>query len=338
MAKIRAIKSLITGEESESQPLEATGGTSSTPAEQKEGSALALASEQPAGRSKKRPRKDQIGQHLIDEDSTEHVSTELGDQTEQQPIGPSKSPTSPPVWAPEIKYKGRAVSSADSVYADKDYSLGFNMTNGLILPADMKKHGELSDLKVLRSTAKSIVLSLREAIAENKAQKAEIAKLKAAQEAIEAERDNLSQKVDRAEADKQRAVKSTIARYLAELRKLRDAHKEEKDKVVSDAEDRGYAQREKTYERQVQAYASAGQKRLIEEAKKEATEEVAAAQQIEQTSPEASQDTEDQVADWEVIAVEDADDELEEGLPEHSAEVAEQTLEVAEQTVDLELD
>ena len=53
--------------------------------------------------------------------------------------------------------------------------------------------------------------------------------------------------VDRSEADKQRAVKSTYARYLVELRMLRDAHKEEKDKAVNDAEDKGYAQGEKTY-------------------------------------------------------------------------------------------
>ncbi|GMQ07593.1 hypothetical protein CsSME_00051727 [Camellia sinensis var. sinensis] len=149
MAKIRAIKSMITGELGDSQPPEVSGGTSSTPAEQKEGAVLALGSEHPTGRSKKRPRKDQTGQQLVDENSTEHASAELGDQTEQLLNGPSKTPTPPPVWAPEIKYKGRAVFEADSVYADKDYSLGFNMTKGLILPADMKKHDELSDLKVL---------------------------------------------------------------------------------------------------------------------------------------------------------------------------------------------
>ncbi|XP_028065784.1 uncharacterized protein LOC114268763 [Camellia sinensis] len=257
MAKIRVIKSMITGEEGGSQPLQATGGTSSTPAGQIEGAVLALASEQAAGRSKKRQRKDRSGQQLVDEDSAEHASTELGDQTDQRLPGPSQSPATPSVWAPEYKYQGRAITAADSVYANKDHSLGFNMTKGLILPADMKKHDELSDLKVLRSAAKSIVLaaqknylahermiavrqSLRDAIAENKAQKAEIAKLKAAQEAIAAKRDILSQKVDRADANKQRAVKSSKARYLAELRKLRDALKAEKDKAVDDAEDRGY--------------------------------------------------------------------------------------------------
>ncbi|GMP82964.1 hypothetical protein CsSME_00037056 [Camellia sinensis var. sinensis] len=160
MAKIRAIKSMIIGEEGESQILEATGGTSSTPAGQQEGAVLALASEQPAGQSKKRQRKEQTGPRLADEDSTERVSTELGDQTEQPQTGRSKGPTTLPVWAPEFKYQGRAISAEDSVYADKDYLLGFNLTKGLILPADMKKHDELSDLKVLRSAAKSIVLAM----------------------------------------------------------------------------------------------------------------------------------------------------------------------------------
>ena len=49
MAKIRAIKSMITGEASDSQPPKAAGGTSSTPAVQEEGVVLALASEQAAG-------------------------------------------------------------------------------------------------------------------------------------------------------------------------------------------------------------------------------------------------------------------------------------------------
>ncbi|GMP88145.1 hypothetical protein CsSME_00040227 [Camellia sinensis var. sinensis] len=257
MAKIRAIKSLITGEEDEPQNQEATGGTSSIPAVQGDGVVPALASEQPAGRSKKRPRNEKIGPCLADEDSTDHIPTELGDQTEQPRTSKSKGPA-PPVWAPKFKYQGRAVSVEDSVYADKNYSLGFNLTKGLILPADMKNHDELSDLKVLRSAAKSIVLAaqknylahdrmikvrqrLRDAIAENKAQKDEIAKLKAAQEAVEVERDVLSQKVDRANEDKLQAVKSMKARYLAELRKLRYAHKAERGKAVDDAEDRGYA-------------------------------------------------------------------------------------------------
>ncbi|XP_028053165.1 uncharacterized protein LOC114257583 [Camellia sinensis] len=307
MAKIKAIKSMITGEEGESQKPEATGGTSSTPAGQQEGAVLALASEQPAGRSKKWPRKEQTGPRLADKDSTDRVSIELGDQTEQPQTGKSKGPATPPA-------------------AQKNYLAHDRM------------------IKVRQS--------FRDAIAKNKVQKVEIEKLKAAQDVVAAEGDELRLKVDRAEADKQRAMKSNKARYLAELRKLRDAHKEEKDKAVDDVEDRGYAQGEKTYERQVQAtkdiffqcgwkaaVEKATQNRLIAEARKEAEEEAAAAQQTEQTSPAVSQDADDEeVIDREVVTVEGADNEAEENLPERNVEEAEQTVQVAEQTAELELD
>ncbi|XP_028057312.1 uncharacterized protein LOC114261275 [Camellia sinensis] len=379
MAKIRAIKSMITGKASDSQPPEAAGGTSSTPAAQGEGAVLALASEQAVGRSKKRSRKDKAEQNLADKDSTVHASTDLGDQTEQPITGPSKRSSAPPVWSPKLSYKGRAVSIADSVYADKDYSFGFNMTKGLLLPVDMKKHDELSDLKVLRLAAKSIVLknylahermiavrqSLRDAISDNKAKTAELTNLKAAQEAAEAERDTLSQKLARAEEDKQRVVQLTKARYLAELQKLRDAHKAERDKAVDDGEDRGYVEDERTYEQQVQAtkdiffqcgwkaavekvglgqdaemfqnppaayipayiqaYTSVAQKRLIEKAKKAAEEEAAAVQPTEPNPPEASEGAEDREAEQKVVAVADAETE--------DAEVG-----LAEQNVLLDLD
>ncbi|GMP69617.1 hypothetical protein CsSME_00028812 [Camellia sinensis var. sinensis] len=83
MAKIRAIKSMITGEPSDSQPPEAAEGTSFMPAVQDKGVVLALASEQVAGRSKKRPRRNPAEQHLANEESTEHASADLGNQTEQ---------------------------------------------------------------------------------------------------------------------------------------------------------------------------------------------------------------------------------------------------------------
>ncbi|GMP40086.1 hypothetical protein CsSME_00010663 [Camellia sinensis var. sinensis] len=157
MAKIRAIKSMITGEQNDSQPPEATGGTSSNPAMQAKETVLALASDQGATRFKKRSRKDSAEQHLADEDSAEHASVDLGDQTEQPSAEPSTRSSAHLVWSPEVTYKDRAVSSADSVYAGKDYSLGFNMTKGLLLPANMKKHDELSDLKVQQnSTSKAI--------------------------------------------------------------------------------------------------------------------------------------------------------------------------------------
>ncbi|GMP48022.1 hypothetical protein CsSME_00015524 [Camellia sinensis var. sinensis] len=241
----------------------------------------------------------------------------------------------------------------------------------------MKKHEELSDLKVLRSVVKSIVLvvqknylahermiavrqSLWGAISDNKAKTAELTKLKAALEAAEAECDTLSQKVARAEEDKQRAVQLTKARYLAELHKLQDAHKVERDKAVDDAEDRGYAEGERTYERQVQtttdiffqcgwkaavekvglgqdaemfqnppaayipaymqAYASTAQKRLIEEVKKAADEEVATVQLAEPNPSEAYEGAEDREVEQEFVAVADAEtDDAEVGLAEQNA-------------------
>ncbi|GMP26804.1 hypothetical protein CsSME_00003091 [Camellia sinensis var. sinensis] len=311
---------MITGESSDSQPPETAGGQSSTPAVQKKGAVLALASEQATGRSKKRPRKDQAEQHLVDEDSTEHPSTDLGEQTDQLITEPSVRSSAPPVWSLEMKYKGRAVITADSVYADKDYSFGFNMTKGLLLPADMKKHEELSDLKVIRSAAKSIVLaaqknylahermiamrqSVRDASTDNKAKTIELEKLKATQEEAVAERDRLVEWLARADEDKKNALQVTKARYIAELHKLHEAHK---------------AEGEKAYERQVQgtkdiffqcgwkaaveklglgqdsdmlqnllvafipvhmqAYASAVQKKLIEEAQLAAAAEASPAQ------------------------------------------------------------
>ncbi|GMP88686.1 hypothetical protein CsSME_00040581 [Camellia sinensis var. sinensis] len=96
MSKIRAIKSMIIGEASESQPSEASRGTSSMLVAPEKGAVLALASEQATGRSKKRQRKDMARQHLADEDSTKQASTDLGDQTEQPISEPSKRPSALP--------------------------------------------------------------------------------------------------------------------------------------------------------------------------------------------------------------------------------------------------
>ena len=78
----------------------------------------------------------------------------------------------------------------------------------------------------------------------------------------------------------------------------------------------------------MQAYASATQKRLIEQAKKATEEEATAAQPADQTPHETSETAEDGQAKQEVVATED---ETEEGL-------IEQTTTTAEQTIDIDLD
>lgn len=82
MAKIRAIKSMITSEPSNFQPVEIAEGQTSTPNVQDKGVVLALANEQAASWSKKRLRRNQTEQHLVDKDSTKHPSADLGEQTD----------------------------------------------------------------------------------------------------------------------------------------------------------------------------------------------------------------------------------------------------------------
>ncbi|GMQ01044.1 hypothetical protein CsSME_00047838 [Camellia sinensis var. sinensis] len=113
MAKIWAIESMITGEPSDSQPSKIAREQSFTPAVQEKGAVLALANEQAAGRSKKWPRKDQVEQHFVDEDSTEHLTTDLGEQTNQPITEPFARSSAPPVWSLEMKYKGQAVTTVD---------------------------------------------------------------------------------------------------------------------------------------------------------------------------------------------------------------------------------
>ncbi|GMP50907.1 hypothetical protein CsSME_00017331 [Camellia sinensis var. sinensis] len=83
MEKIRTIKSMITGEPSDSQLAEMTHGQSFQQATQESSPVLALASEQSVGRLKKRQRWASTEQRLVDEDSTELPSANQGEQTEQ---------------------------------------------------------------------------------------------------------------------------------------------------------------------------------------------------------------------------------------------------------------
>ncbi|GMP43696.1 hypothetical protein CsSME_00012960 [Camellia sinensis var. sinensis] len=74
MAKMRVIKSMITGEPN-SQPAKAAGDQSSVPNIPYKRPVLALASEQATGQSKKRSRSAQTEQNLVNEDSVELPSS-----------------------------------------------------------------------------------------------------------------------------------------------------------------------------------------------------------------------------------------------------------------------
>ncbi|CAL5437850.1 unnamed protein product [Camellia sinensis] len=243
MAKIKAIKSMIIAGPSESSQLAEVGECQSTQQTvQETGPVLDLASKRGFSRSRKRARQPSIEQRLVDEDFAELAATEQEEQTERTVTEKVDCTTSLSVWSLDLKYKGRVVTTTDSVYADKDYSLGFNMTKGLLLPTDMKKHKELSDLKVLRygraenylahERMISVQQSLREAIADKKAKMSELEKLRPSLAIL----NNDAKK----------------ARYLVELQKHRAAHQVELKKKVDEAEDRGFAEGERVYERQVE--------------------------------------------------------------------------------------
>ncbi|GMP98844.1 hypothetical protein CsSME_00046569 [Camellia sinensis var. sinensis] len=83
------------------------------------------------------------------------------------------------------------------------------------------------------------------AIADNKEKFAELEKLKASLATVEEEHDRLAKQLAKAEEEKQEAMQATKARYIAKLRKLRDAHKAELEKQVDNAEDRDYVEGEK---------------------------------------------------------------------------------------------
>ncbi|GMP62291.1 hypothetical protein CsSME_00024447 [Camellia sinensis var. sinensis] len=59
-----------------------------------------------------------------------------------------------------MTYKNRTISNTDSVVADKDHTLAFNLAKSVCLPADMEHHDHLTELKAIRSATKSMVLAM----------------------------------------------------------------------------------------------------------------------------------------------------------------------------------
>ncbi|GMP92106.1 hypothetical protein CsSME_00042474 [Camellia sinensis var. sinensis] len=59
-----------------------------------------------------------------------------------------------------MTYKNRAITTTDSVVADKDHTLAFNLAKSVCLPSDMEHHDHLTELKAIRSATKSMVLAM----------------------------------------------------------------------------------------------------------------------------------------------------------------------------------
>lgn len=144
MAKKNRVRALLTE----------TNRSEVPPPFQTQETVVALPSQQPStSRANKRARTNQAEQRLADEDET---------------ILPPNHPPSPQpeledranssVWSPTITFQNRAICATDSVVADKDHTLAFNLAKSVCLPPDMEHHKNLTELKAIRSATKSMIL------------------------------------------------------------------------------------------------------------------------------------------------------------------------------------
>ena len=107
-----------------------------------------------SSRSRKRTRTSLTkSQHLVDADDTV-----LPQSIQPNPELVHSDRASHSEWAPRVTYKNRVVTNIDSVVAEKDHSLAFNLAKSVCLPADMERHDHLIELKAIRSATKSMVL------------------------------------------------------------------------------------------------------------------------------------------------------------------------------------
>ncbi|XP_028068070.1 uncharacterized protein LOC114270697 [Camellia sinensis] len=151
--------------------------------------------------------------------------------------------------------------------------MAFNLAKGVCLPADMRHHDHLTELKALRSSTKSMVLAIqknhiahkrvlelrkatRQAMAEAEAK---TAKLEASQQKtaeLEAKVTRLTGLVTSANADKQRSLTVMKDKYLRELTKLegkKNAEIAELQKKADDADAQGFKEGEALYIKQYEA-------------------------------------------------------------------------------------
>ncbi|GMP81038.1 hypothetical protein CsSME_00035888 [Camellia sinensis var. sinensis] len=245
MAKKRAVGVLLTETNQPEVP----------PAGQTQETVVALLSHQPSSRPNKRAQTSTTEPRLVDEEDT------------ILPLSPPPSPQ------PERSDRNRAITDSDSVVAEKDHLMAFNLAKGVCLPADMRHHDHLTELKALCSSTKSMVLAIqknhiahkrvlelrkttRQAMAEanEKAAELKVSQQKVAE--LETEVARLTGLVTSVDADKQKALAVMKDKYLRELAKLeakKNAEITKLEKKLEDAEDRGFKEGEALYIKQCEA-------------------------------------------------------------------------------------
>ncbi|THG23662.1 hypothetical protein TEA_021915 [Camellia sinensis var. sinensis] len=145
---------------------------------------VALPSQQlSSSRPSKRARPTSIEQQLVDEVESIPQSPQPSPQPEQTDRAES------PKWAPPLTFNDRDIKATDSIVAEKDHQLAFNLAKSVCLPKDMEHHLKQlnTEMKSIRSASKSMILYLRELLKLEKRKDAEISKLKESVGAAEKE-------------------------------------------------------------------------------------------------------------------------------------------------------
>ncbi|GMP91417.1 hypothetical protein CsSME_00042128 [Camellia sinensis var. sinensis] len=108
------------------------------PPSQTQPTVVALPSQQPSSsRVNKRARTSQTEQRLVDEDETIPPSSP---QPSPQPEYSDRADSSK--WAPSLTFQNRDIHETDSVVAEKDHLMAFNLAKSVCLPKDMEHHNK----------------------------------------------------------------------------------------------------------------------------------------------------------------------------------------------------
>ncbi|GMP85516.1 hypothetical protein CsSME_00038635 [Camellia sinensis var. sinensis] len=261
MAKRSKVRALLT--ETNRPKVPQTGQTTET--------VVALPSQQPSSsRANKRARTSQTEQRLVDEDET---ILPPSPQPSPQPEYSDRADSSK--WAPSLTFQNRDIQETDSVVAEKDHLMAFNLAKSVCLPKDMEHHNKQlnTELKAIQSSTKSMILAIqknniahkkvlelrkttRQAMADAEAKTAELEQAKKQIAELQSENGRLTGLVSSAEAEKQKIAATVKDKYLRELAKLEGKKKAEiaeLEKKLEGAESRGFKEGEALYIQQCEA-------------------------------------------------------------------------------------
>ncbi|XP_028061123.1 uncharacterized protein LOC114264643 [Camellia sinensis] len=255
MAKRNRVRALLT--ETNRPEVPQTGQTTET--------VVALPSQQPSSsRANKRARTSQTEQRLVDEDeSTLPPSPQPILQPEQFDRADSSK------WAPNLTFQDRNIQEIDSVVAENDHLMAFNLAKSVCLLKDMEHHNKQlnTELKAIRSSTKSMILAIQknniahkkvlelrrtttQVMADAEAKTAELERTKKQIAELQFENGHLTGLVSSAEAEKQKIAATVKDKYLRELVKLEgkeDAEIADLKKKVGDANAQGFKEAEGLY-------------------------------------------------------------------------------------------